>query len=105
LLDEIRPAVVKPDDHVFISNQYQKPLSPNGVGVEIKREMRRAGLPDVGATHAMRRTFATALDNDGCPVIVREALLGHIGAYAVPHDCDLRKWGERADAIFLEGIA
>ena len=106
MIEGLRPeAAVKHDDYVFISRRTGQPLSPGGTGVSIKRQMRRLGLPNVGATHALRRTFATALDGEGCPVIVREALLGHSGSrYAVPHESDLRKWAERADELFLDGL-
>jgi integrase len=105
MLDGIRPPAVKSDDYVFVTDRTGEALSPGGVAITIKRQVARIGLPNVGATHALRRTFATALDNDGCPEIVREKLLGHSGSrYAVPHEADLRKWAERADELFLDGI-
>jgi integrase len=104
LLDELRPRYVHPEDYVFISRRNLAPVQPDGFSTDLKREIGRLGLPPVGSAHAMRRTMATALDRDGCPVLIREALLGHTGPYAVPHGEDLRKWGERADELFLEGL-
>lgn len=96
---------VRFEDFVFTAPRKGGPVNPGAVTLQLTRTSRLLGLPRVGATHALRRTFATALDTDGCPPIVREALLGHAGSrYAVALDDDMRRWGERADELFLDGI-
>ena len=92
------------EDFVFLGRE-GRPFNPSGVTLQLTRIAKRLGLPRVGGTHALRRTFATALDGDKCPIVVREALLGHSGsAYAVAHPDVMRKWGERADELFLDGL-
>jgi integrase len=96
------PGLMAFDDYVFTAPRKGGPLHPGAVSLQLTRTTQTLGLPRIGATHALRRTFATALDADGCPPIVREALLGHAGSrYAVAHEDDMRKWGERADELFL----
>jgi integrase len=105
MIEELRPARWKKDDYVFVSQKFGKPLTPRVVSRGVKLLVERMGFDDAGATHALRRTFATVLDGQGCPQIVREALLGHAGSrYAVPRTEELIRWAEIADKLFLDGL-
>ena len=101
ILDGLRPRVVRPDGYVFRTADGE-PHSPDAVSAAVASIARVLGLPHIGGTHGLRRTFATALDEAGCPERVREALLGHDKSeYVVSHEDQMIKWGELADEIFL----
>lgn len=105
MIEGLRPARCKADGYVFVSGKFGEPLTPDTISQDVKRLVHRMGFTDAGATHALRRTFATVLDEQDCPETIRETLLGHaVSRYAVARPDALQRWAEIADKLFLDGI-
>lgn len=61
-------------------NGYPKRMARDGIEKLCKNVGKRAGLQKSLTVHVFRRTFATRLANQGCPLETIQALMGHVKA-------------------------
>lgn len=80
----IRPLFVAPwsEEALFLSSRGTR-LSRNGLGVALQKSAKRAGIEKHVSTHALRRTFATALLIGGAKAAHVKDMLGHDGFQAL----------------------
>jgi integrase/recombinase XerD len=80
----VRPLFLAPwsGDALFLSSRGRR-LSRNGLGAALEKSAKRAGVEKHVSTHALRRTFATALLVGGAKAAHVKDMLGHEGFQAL----------------------